>query len=587
MRWFIFSCLMAAGPLHAKQFPVLSGEHEGFTRLTIHVPSGTEYEIEDGQSATAVTVGEVSDGFDLSDVFRRIGRDRISDVKFNGNILDVEYSCSCSPRVFQVTPTLIVVDIVDQAPPPPEPELPEKTQPTKTALTEIPQFPQLEAGLSSEIQLAADQGLLQLRQPIEGPQLPTGSSLQSHIGVRSHLTLEPAGPADLVVSDRTPEPCLASNFFVPEEWTGTFVQALANARGRWAEEPSSTDETAQEAIVRLYLSAGFGVEARRMLDGMGQSRDRIVLAEIGAILDDLGVKTPVLDAQITCSGTPQLFAFLGFDPAKEVFAQDVDGIVRTYLALPQQLRDRLDGRMSSKLLALDHTNGAALVLGDAPPQQPTAQEHIVRRDLEERITGSQPDDEKVAYDELAKSPKDVAMLMADAVKDGRAPDPLLVNLAATMVYENRRSDDGARLASLLVQARVTGGDLETAWQELEEFDFAVEERRLLETRFFRMLEEKGDADLFLTASFSRSPYPFPSGVRVKVADRLERLGFSDQARLWHPDAEAAPVTVETAPVVAEVDIPLSDEDVTLSRSRELLAETTALQQQLSRLLAEK
>ncbi len=80
MRTTAMTFLLAATalPALAQDARIQSGEHETFSRLVVYMPREAEYDIEAAEGSFAISF-DAPFGFDTSEVFYYIPRDRIAD----------------------------------------------------------------------------------------------------------------------------------------------------------------------------------------------------------------------------------------------------------------------------------------------------------------------------------------------------------------------------------------------------------------------------------------------------------------------------------------------------------------------------
>ncbi len=117
--------LLSALPLAAQQaVPVRSGEHDGFTRLVLHISPDVAWELEQSRGRAAMVFPEQSLSFAIEQVFDRIGKTRIADVSAtqaaSGSALELVLPCSCEVKSFAFNDRYIVVDVYDGPPLPAE-----------------------------------------------------------------------------------------------------------------------------------------------------------------------------------------------------------------------------------------------------------------------------------------------------------------------------------------------------------------------------------------------------------------------------------------------------------------------------------
>ena len=104
-------CSIFVAASHAAEIPVRSGAHDGFARLVLDVPNGTEWELNQSGDRAQVRIAAHSDGFDVTSVFDRIDRSIIASVSSEPGALNIAFGCDCSAEVFRAGQNMIVVDV--------------------------------------------------------------------------------------------------------------------------------------------------------------------------------------------------------------------------------------------------------------------------------------------------------------------------------------------------------------------------------------------------------------------------------------------------------------------------------------------
>ncbi|WP_179380976.1 hypothetical protein [Jannaschia marina] len=112
-------------PVLAQQTVVRSGEHGGFTRLVFPAAANRSWTVTPNGDEALIDFGSGVTGLDLSQVFDRIPRDRISAIAFADGVLRLDLACACPVNVTQIGSGHVVIDVSDPAPgasaPPPAP----------------------------------------------------------------------------------------------------------------------------------------------------------------------------------------------------------------------------------------------------------------------------------------------------------------------------------------------------------------------------------------------------------------------------------------------------------------------------------
>lgn len=111
--WFLVAIIWCtSGEAQAEKLALRSGDHPTFSRLTIPVSGSQKWEGRQTKQGVELKLLGFSDGFELEEVFLRMRRDRISNVRSSSNTLTLEVTCDCIATVFR-SGTLLVIDVAD------------------------------------------------------------------------------------------------------------------------------------------------------------------------------------------------------------------------------------------------------------------------------------------------------------------------------------------------------------------------------------------------------------------------------------------------------------------------------------------
>ncbi len=115
MKQLFFAALFAIGLTGAPAAAVVvrTGDHETFTRVVVALPPDVTWEVRRNGDVIAVDLPDLRSELDISSVFERIGRDRISDISVDTATLRVSLSCRCWVESFVTEPRLLVIDVLD------------------------------------------------------------------------------------------------------------------------------------------------------------------------------------------------------------------------------------------------------------------------------------------------------------------------------------------------------------------------------------------------------------------------------------------------------------------------------------------
>lgn len=101
----------------AQPLAVRSGEHDGFTRLVVPLPGGTDWRVTGEARTRRVRFTPSVPTFDLREVFQRATRDRLSDIRQDDGLV-LELACDCLLTAERYRDGFLVIDIADAPPAP-------------------------------------------------------------------------------------------------------------------------------------------------------------------------------------------------------------------------------------------------------------------------------------------------------------------------------------------------------------------------------------------------------------------------------------------------------------------------------------
>ena len=102
----------------AEQVVVRSGEHADFSRLVFEFQGAVKWEMGRVEKGYEIRIGKPGVTFDISDVFRRIPRDRIQrlNISQDNTRITLALGCECHADAFEFRPGMLVVDVKDGLP---------------------------------------------------------------------------------------------------------------------------------------------------------------------------------------------------------------------------------------------------------------------------------------------------------------------------------------------------------------------------------------------------------------------------------------------------------------------------------------
>lgn len=111
----IFAIFSSSTMLTAQTLVFRSGEHDGFTRIVTSLTQDTEWSLNIEKNVLQLRFDEPFPIIDLSNVFQRINRNRILEIKKNPEDLgiDIILACECGFRAVLEDNSLLVIDIAE------------------------------------------------------------------------------------------------------------------------------------------------------------------------------------------------------------------------------------------------------------------------------------------------------------------------------------------------------------------------------------------------------------------------------------------------------------------------------------------
>lgn len=110
----MFFCL--AGAASAQTVVIRSGEHGTFTRIAFDMPYRADWRVEPHPDGAKIIFSDAELVFDTTQVFDRIGRNRLRGVKTTPGQLHLDFACDCGVQAFRHADRMLVLDIAESFP---------------------------------------------------------------------------------------------------------------------------------------------------------------------------------------------------------------------------------------------------------------------------------------------------------------------------------------------------------------------------------------------------------------------------------------------------------------------------------------
>ncbi|MBW7920962.1 MAG: hypothetical protein H3C51_02555 [Rubellimicrobium sp.] len=570
--------MLLASQALAAEVAMQAGEHDGFTRLSLHLgDAGWRF-------------GRVADGYGLrvddapdfrgDRVHDTINRDRIAALRVQGDGVDIVLGCDCHARIFPYGEGWLVVDILDGAPDPaspnerlldprpprlaavidrgtlplivprappvpvlrapvlpvPAPASPLPPDPARPAAAAVAQAGQV---MAEGMIRAAGLGLLDLAAPRAGletasqapaaalpaPQAvvqaarpPGGPGISAQTGMDDFLGLagHRAGCPDDGLSD------------LGDGGDGDdFFTALATARAALSGPDGRIVPEAAEALARLYLAWGFGREAEETLALAPQAgRPREVMRLMARVIDGRAADPAVLDHQAGCPGPAVLWRALAQGSVAGLDDVRRTELVTAFRRLPDPLRRQFAPRLALLFAAAGDPLAGDEILhrdagGDITTTATRAGIEVARAAGDGAATALRL--AEAAHGDARTGPQALIDMADLVIAQGRRPDPGDLALLAAAAFEYRGEPEETALVAARVRLLSHIGDHRAALGLARHLP--QDARAAALAAFVR----SADDDLFLDLAFDDLTHPPDAEGANALAARLIALGFPERA----------------------------------------------------------
>ena len=575
LRAFLIFLLLLGLPAisKAQAVRVISGDHPTFTRLVLTLDRAPDWQL--GRSADGYALRLVGDQprYDLSSVFRRITRDRLSAIWADPSDgqLRLRVACACHALPFELRPGVIVIDIRDGPAPPGSsfeagldgtvfPALSKAPQPRprpRLATGPVPfdwtarlaaepsgtglPMPELtapsRAALKDELLVGLSRGMAEgLIDPVDQPPSPgatippqrfpnsgnlrLGDPLETRTGLSQQQQLAAGGQScpedarlDLAAwgNERTPSALLADS-----------ISGLVGEFDR-------PDPSGVLRAVRHHLHLGFGAEARALLQAFPiDGPDTNLLASLGRLVDGSADPTGPFKGMEGCDTAAALWAVLA-DPTLNPKRARASAVLRGFSALPAPLRRHLGPNLAERFLVAGETATAA-ALQDSflrIPGPPDPRTSVTEARIASAL-GAGPQAAQL-LDAASRDPgpaqPDALVALVDLhLAEGRQLDPRVETALAAFIPEFAGTESESALRRAHILALAMTGQFDTAFAALPTTPEATAD-------LWQLLSTAPDEAVLLHA-IGADPVGLRPKVRAAIAQRLIDLGFPEPARLW-------------------------------------------------------
>lgn len=578
--------LISVSAVKAAERLVTTGEHEGFTRLVIHLDGQQDWTFKQEGTEVAITLPSDGIGFDLTQVFDRISKARIHEITQSSNTLKISTHCACKFVAHQTQDNLIVFDFTDipiasTAPrPSPHPAVfvpnappalpasvmsPTGVDPTillGPELTPPQSTDHARRLLLSEIVQHDALGLIDANaQPIS----PRDSSPPA---IQNMLVRNGFSPTFLAQQSRLSAPqsinarCPTTGPHDPATWRNfeSFYDGVSSYHRQLATNEGRLSLAATLDLAEHYLSYGMFAEAAQLTRLFPKAHENRRLETLNTLahFQKSAHHAATLATFSQCTSPVGVWGFLAEQDIARLRGAPKRELINEFRQFPINLQNVLLDQFIEKLERSGDTELAQNIQATttAKPSEPSL------RQLQ-----------TLAQDVSNSTPASALLASIDTKSAPLSPDQN-VDLVDGLAFEFRGTDSAEILhqSSLLAQSRA--GQFATAYAGLEEISDSTDRTQIARQIDSDLLAIADDAT-FLTVTLTRhlNDSPLATSLTEQSRSRLLALGFPTLADRIHPISNA----VENQPKLIEQTTPTIEattSGVGLNAARKLLEATS-------------
>ncbi|RYH09936.1 hypothetical protein [Tropicimonas sp. IMCC6043] len=522
MRTFLISAILAlaASAGHAETVRVLSGEHETFSRIVLVFGSAIGWKESRSRDGYEIAFDRSDIALDLSRVFEKIPRTRISDIAFGtpDGVLALTVPCDCDLDIFEVGKNTIALDVRDRAPRTGvglssdvrEPTLafpfgaPEAFE-TRAEATGIllghaldksrnrssgdvataedaVRVRDMERALLEQLGRAATQGVARIDRDAAPADfgMPdgdvSGGESSRHIQTRTVFdsVLQPA--KDSSGSGGAGTKCYGEEVLDLSQWLSTDdpAEAIALARVGLTSELDKPDARQVENLVRTYLAFGFGAEAKAVLTEFDVAiKERSLYLAMALIVDGLDPETEFgRSGEASCDGPTALWALAARAPGSGPDDINLTSVRSWFVRLPPALRIQLGPRLVETLLATGHSSDARAIRDAIARTTSAPSTALMMVDAQEALESGDYDTALATFSEVvadseSDAPEAMAKLLRGMRLGGRVSAETILD-AEALAFEPGGTPAGQSLFEEIVLSWAAAGDFDSSWRNWDE-----------------------------------------------------------------------------------------------------------------------
>lgn len=602
----LLATVLMTGSALSEAVRVRAGEHPGYSRLVLEFTQRPAWTLRTSEETAEIVLSPADHAFDVSQVFERIPRTRVRDVVITENGIRLLLACACRVAVFEIRDSALAIDVADGVPANGlvAVEQTSATDPQRDAPTDAPSSTELVTDAGPEMlspQVGAESpdanapaphsghdagssrasGSLPILAPDTAVSADTPPQLQSSTMERlaegvaraasqgslrlapgsspSGTSIAPTGAAPggnlrlripgeedwLSVDPVERDHCLEQDGLDIGAWSSAGVDPAEQIAAAWtqiADAADGVDEDRGLDLARLFISFGFGAEARAVIAALAPRHpDAAILDALAHIVDADSPPPGILDNQADCPGRAQLWLALATS-----IPGTPDDVLVAVSELPLPLRRHLSARLISIYLEAGDKPTAEAIRASvgraAGPHGDGFNLAAARLDAADQQPHGLRTVRNLAQSASPVADEALALHLALGNQGGPPPEPPAMARAEIRADDLRGTDTGFRLETELIMAALRIDDFELAGSRLADAITAGllpdERADALVAEYVSALAERASDETVLVHAAAMKdtilsrPYSAPG--RSALAQRLADLGFARLARDYLP-----------------------------------------------------
>ncbi len=360
-------------------------------------------------------------------------------------------------------------------------------------------------------------------------------------GITARTSVDRVAPLIGTTGQTDPEgaACLDGELVNTDDWGDErdYSTQIAERLGALTTEFDAYPDGAVEALARTYLYFGFGREAIQALELDGRdSQERRVLTALAYLIDMEPDLTGIFAAQLGCATPTAVWTALARGTLDDTQESERSAASQGFRGLPPMVRGHLGARLAQIFLDFGDSESAETIMETARGEltADSVQTDLTIAEIALETEGPEAAIEVLtvlAEEDTRATPEGLVELIDLTLSEGRPVATDMIELAATMHFENRGEAVAADLIRVQAEALIANDAFPQAFDLLQGDTTPMTEQTLAQLRAEAVLAltDRATDSAFLNFAFNDLPLTYSATVENAVAARLVGLGFADRA----------------------------------------------------------